>query len=221
VTGGLPAGSYYISTYNNLGYMNEVHASPVDQVCGWCSVTQLGTAIGIKPPQQIAVNFALRQGGSITGTIRNAVGQALQNVGVQVYADNGNFAGSGNSNASGFYTVGGLPTGNYYLRTYNSQGYINEVFDNITCLGCSVTSGTKVGVKEGAATTGRSTTRRVSMRGPGTQTGPVCTRCRVCRPETITAARATRRGSSTRSTTTSCASRARAPAAIRFRLRSA
>jgi hypothetical protein len=48
----------------------------------------------------------------------------------------------------------GLPTGGYYVRTGNAQGYRDELFDDVPCAGCDVTAGTKVQLTSGATTSG-------------------------------------------------------------------
>ena len=53
-------------------------------------------------------------------------GAGVPNVSVSVYDSSGSFLGSGRTNASGVYTVTGLPTGSYHLRTSNSAGLIDQ-----------------------------------------------------------------------------------------------
>ena len=48
----------------------------------------------------------------------------------------------------------GLPTGGYYVQTNNTLGYVDELYDNIPCVGCDVTVGTKVQLTAGATTAG-------------------------------------------------------------------
>jgi len=77
--------------------------------------------------------------------------------GVNVTASNASGSGWGvSTNASGVYTVTGLAVGTYYVRTSNSLGYIDELYNNLPCPGgsCTVTSGTGVSVTAGATTSG-------------------------------------------------------------------
>ena len=87
-----------------------------------------------------------------------ATGAPLADVSVRVYNASGSSVGSNvTTNASGVYTTStGLPAGTYYVRTTNSLGYIDELYDNLPCPGgsCSVTSGTGVSVTAGATTGG-------------------------------------------------------------------
>ena len=58
--------------------------------------------------------------------------------------------------AQGYYTIGGLTTGEYYVLTNNYAGYMDELFDDVPCPGsaCDVSAGTKVLVQQGETTTG-------------------------------------------------------------------
>ena len=78
----------------------------------------------------------------------------IQDVNVQVFNASGVQTGTFTTDASGFYTASGLPTGASYLRTSNFLGFINELYDDFPCpgFGCSVTSGTAVVVTAGAVT---------------------------------------------------------------------
>ena len=71
------------------------------------------------------------------------------------FNSSGNFLFSTNTDSMGNYITGqGLPAGNYFVRTNNSLGYVNEVYNNITCVPCNVTTGTPVAVTAGATTSG-------------------------------------------------------------------
>ena len=54
------------------------------------------------------------------------------------------------------YTVLGLATGGYRVRTLNSLSYLDELYDNLPCQGgnCAVTAGTNVSVTAGTTTGG-------------------------------------------------------------------
>src|SRR5207244_2140155 len=72
---------------------------------------------------------AVTAGGDATFTVTNAsTGAGVPNVSVSVYDSSGSFLGSGRTNASGVYTVTGLPTGSYYVRTSNSSGLIDQLY---------------------------------------------------------------------------------------------
>jgi len=154
--GGLPAGTYYARTWNSLGYIDELYNNI--SCPGSCSVTS-GVPISVTVgTTTTGIDFGLVQGGRISGTVTDATtGLPLASVSVNIYGSNGSYRTSGSSNSSGVYTSsGGLPSGTYYVRTSNSQGYIEELYDNISCPGstCTVTNGTAISVTEGTTTTG-------------------------------------------------------------------
>jgi hypothetical protein len=67
----------------------------------------------------------------------------------------GGGGGGATTDSLGHYAIVGLPAGSYYAQTSNSQGYINEVYDDIACLPyCSTTAGAPIAVLLGAATSG-------------------------------------------------------------------
>ncbi len=162
---GLPSGTYYAYTNNELGFINEYDDN---QPCfGSCPFPPPATATPIPVTAPLATpgrDFSLEPGGSITGTIRNSVTSApVANVTVYAYARSATgsleYISYGSSNASGAYTIGSLPTATYLLHTYNGSSLVNEVFDNVQCLGyCSgaaLQRGTGVPVTLGMAATGK------------------------------------------------------------------
>jgi hypothetical protein len=143
---GLQSGSYYVRTSNSQGLIDQVYATPANQTCLACGVATLGTLVTVTAPTPATtgIDFNLATGGSITGTVKTLTDVAIQGVQVQLFssANPNSQIISSSTNASGVFTLGGLPTGNYYLRTSNSQGYINVVYDGATgatCLNCSAT----------------------------------------------------------------------------------
>ena len=80
----------------------------------------------------ISGNLTSSRGGSISGRVtRDSGGTGIQNVQIIAYDSTWNFVGGAVTDASGNYTVGDLPSGNYYVRTSNSQGYLDEWYDNL------------------------------------------------------------------------------------------
>jgi hypothetical protein len=153
---GLPAGTYYVRTalFGALNYVDELY----DNIpCLNCSVTS-GTAIVLTAgTTRSGVDFALLPGGRITGTVTNAgTGTGLSGVSVQVYTSDGTFATSTSTTATGSYTVNGLPAGTYYARTsvFGALSYVDELYDDIPCLGCSVTSGVALVLTAGTTRSG-------------------------------------------------------------------
>ncbi len=155
VSGGLSSGTYYVRTYNCLGYLDEVY-DDVSCPGGSCSSTT-GTPVSVTAPSTTAgIDFVLAPGGRVAGRITDASGAPLANVSVQFYDSAGAFRGSGYTDASGVYTSTGMPSGTYYARTSNSSGYFDELYDDIPCPAgsCSLTAGTPIAVTVPNTTTG-------------------------------------------------------------------
>lgn len=182
----LPAGNYFARTFNSLGYINERYNN---QPClgetgaGGCNVTA-GTPIAVTVGNITGgVNFALDLGGRISGTITaDGTGAPLSGVTVQAYDSGGAFVASGTSGSTGAWILSsGVPAGTYYLRTFNSLGYDNEIYDNLPCVGaCPVTTGTPVSVTVGTTAANRNfalsratTTTVLSSQNPATMGSPV------------------------------------------------
>jgi len=124
---------------------------------GFCPVTA-GTPINVTAPNSTSgVNFALSLGGAITGTVTNSLTAApLGDVTVNIYTSTGVLARAypTETSGAGTYSIFGLAPGTYFARTVNTNGYIDELFDNSTCVSCTVTSGTPNVVTAGNTTSG-------------------------------------------------------------------
>ncbi len=79
--------------------------------------------------------------GAISGNVTDSATSAfIENVNIEIYNSTGAFITSATTDGFGDYTSPAvLATGNYFIRTNNSQGYINEVYNNITCVVCNPT----------------------------------------------------------------------------------
>ncbi len=155
-TSGLPAGTYYARTWNSLGYVEELY-NDISCPGGVCTVTA-GTPITVTVGTTTAgIDFGLAQGGRIGGTVTDAAtGLPLANVQVRVHNSSGTRVGSVSTDSSGVYMTSSLPLGTYYARTWNSLGYVEELYNDILCPGgvCTVTAGTPITVTVGTTTTG-------------------------------------------------------------------
>lgn len=152
---GLDTGDYYVRTYSESGHIDELYDDI--QCVGWCTVTT-GTPVGVTDGLTTSgIDFALTPGGRISGTVTEDVGfSGISAVYVDIYDSTGRFVTEGYTDGSGNYlSHSGLPTGNYHARTYNGDGYIDELYDDIQCVGnCDKTSGTPIAVTIGIETTG-------------------------------------------------------------------
>ncbi|MGB5657857.1 MAG: hypothetical protein WBO54_00105, partial [Thermoanaerobaculia bacterium] len=151
----LTTGTYFARTYNSALYLNELY----DDLPCWssCTITS-GTPISVTVGSTTTgIDFALAPGGVITGTVTddNTL-LPLEDVVVYFYENSGNYITAAYTDSGGDYTNGsGLATGNYFLNTWNDDGYINELYDDMLCVGgCTATDGTSIGVTSGSTTTG-------------------------------------------------------------------
>ena len=152
---GLKSGTYFARTSNGLGYINQLY-NGLPCIAN-CIVTS-GLGIVVTSPGTTGnVNFALQAGGRIAGTITAAIGGApLSGVTVQVYNASNQVLTAGSTNSAGQYvTTGGLTTGDYFIRTFNGRGLINQLYNGHACSGtCDVTTGNSVHVTLGSTTNG-------------------------------------------------------------------
>ena len=144
---GLAAGGYLVMAFNHARYVDELYAH---QPCPGASCTGAGgTLVPVTLGSTATIDFALNPGGLITGAITDAAAQPVSGVQVVVYDGSGKRITTGSSNAAGEYQVfDGLPTGSYRLRTSNSKGFVDELFQDITCVAglCRINAGTPVPV---------------------------------------------------------------------------
>jgi hypothetical protein len=153
-TTGLTTGTYYADTFNSLGFLDELYNEKVS--IGSTGVTS-GTPFSVTAgATRSGIDFALDVGGSIKGVVTSAAtGLPIAGVTVQVFSSSGTSLTSGTTSSTGSWTtLRGLPAGDYFVRTSNSSGYIDKIYNNITSQGASVTTGTPVAVLVGAATGG-------------------------------------------------------------------
>jgi hypothetical protein len=155
---GLPPGHYVVYTRNGGGFVDEVYD---DRPCvGYdCDVTA-GTPVNVTAGSTTTVNFVLSPGARISGRVTDqATGSGLSGVTVSILKPPSGSGTSLSTDSLGYFvsTAGsdnGLPTGGYYVLTSNALGYQDELYDDIPCLGCDVTLGTKVQLTAGATTSG-------------------------------------------------------------------
>jgi hypothetical protein len=152
---GLPSGTYFVKTSNSDGYIDELYPN---LACPFfdCAPTNGGPVIVTLPSTTSGIDFQLEVGGRVTGTVTRAAGAVpLPGIRVTVLDANGSSVASAQTNGLGQYTAVGLAAGTYYARTSNTQGYINELYDDIPCpLTCQGNTGNPFVVALGATTSG-------------------------------------------------------------------
>lgn len=159
---GFPNDTFFVSTYISrndfpfgANYVDEVY-DDVDCLRLTCNLTASATGLTVSGSDIGNIDFALRQGGRIAGTVTDAdTSSPLGGVRVEIYNASGAEVATGQTNALGDYEIGGLPNGNYTIRTRNSQGYVDELYDNGGCaIFCDPVNGMPVTVSEGATSGG-------------------------------------------------------------------
>jgi len=159
-TTGLPTGTYYLHTANRAGYLDEVYDDvpcPGYRYIGTCAAgTGVSVSLGVTTSN---TNFVLLPGGNISGRVTDVTGTGLSGVKVDFFektsGDSFSSVTSVYTDGSGNYTTPtGLPTGTYYLKTSNTAGYVDELYDDLACLGstCPWSAATGVVVAQGVTT---------------------------------------------------------------------
>ena len=152
-TTALRPGTYFVGTKNSAGYVDELYNNTACLNC----IPTTGTPVSVTTGSNVSgINFVLNVGGRISGAITDATNSApIRNVAVQIYNAAGALVATTNTDTFGGYiSDGGLPTGTYFVRTANDQGFTDKLYNNITCVGCAVTTGTPVFVTAGSTTSG-------------------------------------------------------------------
>jgi hypothetical protein len=173
---GLPSGTYYAGTRNNLGLADITWTN---LVCAGNRCDHVnGTPISVMAPNTTSgINFALPAGATITGTVSAAAGGApVANAQVSIFNAAGQFVGDAFTNNAGAYTTGALPTGVYFAAVaFNlPSGIVAQVYNQITCgnNNCgSFTNGTPIPVTAGTPVT--SINFSLLAAGTGSITGTV------------------------------------------------
>ena len=152
---GLASGSYFLSTANTAGFVDEIyndHPCPIGCAVGGSDQVQ-ATAGAVTTD----IDFRLDSGGGISGSARDSYTlQPLPGIAVGVRNAAGLLLGNTTTNLEGQYRFRGLPAGNYFVSTAGSQLYFDEVWHDLPCpaLACQPTSGTPIAVLPPGETTG-------------------------------------------------------------------
>jgi hypothetical protein len=120
---GLTASNYYLRAFS-LGIPDEYY----DNVTTQNAATAVAVALGTNTPN---INFSLDTRGTISGRVaRDSDGTGISGVTIWVYDGSWNSVRSLSTDSSGAYVILGLASGNYYIRTSNSLGYLDEYYSN-------------------------------------------------------------------------------------------
>ena len=150
---GLPAGNYFVRTRNLIGFQDQLHSGGS---CNPFCDPVLGTPISVTEGGTVgAIDFNLVQSAALSGTV-SLSGSPLGNVTVEVYGAIGNLLGSTLSDASGGFEFNSLGAGEFYLRTRNTFGHADVLYNAGPCVGnaCQVRRGTPIVLTAGIEVTG-------------------------------------------------------------------
>ncbi|MDI6689294.1 MAG: carboxypeptidase regulatory-like domain-containing protein [Actinomycetota bacterium] len=121
---GLPSGEYWVSTWNDQGYMDEYYNDKLT----WLTAD---TVVVNATEETTGIDFVLSVGGKITGRVTDEAGNPLANIKVITNKPGWQASISTLTDKNGYYALIGLPSGEYYrVYTSNDQGYIDECYNN-------------------------------------------------------------------------------------------
>jgi acetyltransferase-like isoleucine patch superfamily enzyme len=165
---GVGSGTYFLRTLNTLGYADQLYSGiSCNPFCDPLS----GTPVVTDGTNNVSgISFVLLTTPVITGTVRDESGVAVGGVKVQAHDVLGSLVASATTNGAGAYTLTNLYAGNFFVKTANTGGFVDELYSGIVCLpGCDPTAGTAVAVAGGATVTGID----LELGGPSTLSGIV------------------------------------------------
>jgi hypothetical protein len=142
--------------------------------CDGIEITTLNDVTGSLTSSPVSTDYSIQPGssatdvdspgawtststdGTIAGTVTSAAGGTpIQNAILYIYNSGGFFVTGTSTDAAGNYTISpGLPAGAYYARTFNSSGFVDELYNGISCggVGCNIALGTPILVTAGVTT---------------------------------------------------------------------
>lgn len=78
------------------------------------------------------IDFALAEGGILSGSVGDGAGSPLTGIAVEVYDTNGTWVISGDTDGVGWYRIQQLAAGNYLVRTYSgARGFVDEWYNDV------------------------------------------------------------------------------------------
>jgi len=154
---GLPSASYYVTTSEAPLHVDELHSGVACPGGGfWGCDPTTGTAVAVSAPSATTgIDFALATGGTIEGSISDAVTSLPlgRDPEVTIFDSLGAPLNVLVVDGAGEFVSTGLPTGTYYARTQNWAGFADERWDDISCAGtCDPELGTAISVTAPSAT---------------------------------------------------------------------
>ncbi len=153
---GLPAGSYFATTNNDSGYLDELYDDLpcVDGNCAPLSGSPIAVATAMTTTD---VDFALELGGWVSGRVFDVADDQGLRRPVRLWDSGGDQVRYlyPSYSSQGSYALLGLATGTYFASVDGWSEYHSELYDDLPCTGgCDPTSGTPIPVTTGSETGG-------------------------------------------------------------------
>ncbi len=148
----LVAGTYFARTYYSPGgYVEELYDDiPWDPM----SLETSGTPIVVTAGEPAGnVDFSLDPLATLAGSVSDAsTGLPVAGAEVRVYGESGSVVGTVTSGSAGSWELSNVVgPGTYFARTYRTEGYFDELFDDMPCpWDCDVKAGTPIVASAGA-----------------------------------------------------------------------
>ena len=156
---GLPTGDYFLQTSNSLSYINQIFASPPFECFNCSANTGLAVGVVVGTTNATNKNFELRTGGRLTGRVTDTASPTANPLGavqMTLYSSTGQFITTTTTDINGNYVFAGLGTNSYLVRSSNSLGFIDQVYNGggavLECLSCTPTTGFAIAVSAGSTT---------------------------------------------------------------------
>ena len=142
----------YVSATTSAGFIRQDYDGVDCPPFSGC--TGAATPITVGPSVTEGIDFSLTPAGSISGTVTDqGSAEPLQGYAYLYAAPGGAYRDSVYIDSDGEYTLDGLEAGSYYVKA--EAGYHqSEVYDDVPCAPCDVTTGTQIPVASGASVTG-------------------------------------------------------------------
>jgi hypothetical protein len=154
VVGQLRPGKYFLRTGSNLlgksnsNYINQIYdgSNCEGNICYFRD----GQLLDLTEQDSLTdIQIELDLGYRISGMVSNSNGESIEDVEVAVLDMSGQLIANGKTQYDGSYSIGGLKTGHYYLRTFNgnkknyesfefemvstTSAWINQIYPNQDC----------------------------------------------------------------------------------------
>ncbi|MEM7355509.1 MAG: carboxypeptidase regulatory-like domain-containing protein, partial [Acidobacteriota bacterium] len=129
----LGAGTYFVQTYGFSGYQDELYDDIpcIPGICEHSTGSPVEVSLEMTTP---GIDFALRQLGSIGGTVTDAAtGAPIRFLSVAVETLDGSLQGFAETDEAGSYFIDDLPPGDYVVFISTTGAYRNEIYDDVPC----------------------------------------------------------------------------------------